>query len=51
MVKKHPRVRIVSRLVDFALVEPDEDDDDMPGEDVISYTDLVNLLKGNDVSS
>ncbi|KHJ75989.1 hypothetical protein OESDEN_24392, partial [Oesophagostomum dentatum] len=47
VVKKHPRVRIVSRLVDFALVEPDEDDDDMPGEDVISYTDLVNLLKGN----
>ncbi|VDL79492.1 unnamed protein product [Nippostrongylus brasiliensis] len=43
--KKHPRVRVVSRLVDFALVEPDEEDDDKPGEDVINYTDLLNLLK------
>ncbi|KAK5966143.1 hypothetical protein GCK32_012394 [Trichostrongylus colubriformis] len=40
VVKKHPRVRVVSRLVDFALVEPDEEDDDKPGEDVINYTDL-----------
>ncbi|CAJ0595323.1 unnamed protein product [Cylicocyclus nassatus] len=47
VVKNHPRVRIVSRLVDFALVEADEDDDDKPGEDVISYTDLVNMLKGS----
>ncbi|WKX88034.1 hypothetical protein Q1695_008000 [Nippostrongylus brasiliensis] len=45
VVKKHPRVRVVSRLVDFALVEPDEEDDDKPGEDVINYTDLLNLLK------
>ncbi|KAK6012502.1 hypothetical protein OSTOST_22349 [Ostertagia ostertagi] len=48
VVKKHPRVRVVSRLVDFALVEPDEEDDDKPGEDVINYTDLVNLLKGTE---
>ncbi|KAK6056789.1 hypothetical protein COOONC_05700 [Cooperia oncophora] len=49
VVKKHPRVRVVSRLVDFALVEPDEEDDDKPGEDVINYTDLVSLLKGPEV--
>ncbi|KAK5970227.1 hypothetical protein GCK32_016550 [Trichostrongylus colubriformis] len=48
VVKKHPRVRVVSRLVDFALVEPDEEDDDKPGEDVINYTDLVGLLKGTE---
>ncbi|RCN48452.1 hypothetical protein ANCCAN_05447 [Ancylostoma caninum] len=49
VVRKNPRVRIVSRLVDFALVEPDEDDDDKPGEDVINYIDLVNMLKGTDI--
>ncbi|VDO37442.1 unnamed protein product [Haemonchus placei] len=51
VVKKHPRVRVVSRLVDFALVELDEEDDDKPGEDVINYTDLVNLLKGSEHST
>ncbi|VDM78015.1 unnamed protein product, partial [Strongylus vulgaris] len=51
VVKNHPRVRIVSRLVDFALVEADEDDDDKPGEDVINYIDLVNMLKGTDSSA
>ncbi|KIH63108.1 hypothetical protein ANCDUO_06597 [Ancylostoma duodenale] len=49
VVRKNPRVRVVSRLVDFALVEPDEDDDDKPGEDVINYIDLVNMLKGTDI--
>ncbi|ETN71892.1 hypothetical protein NECAME_19131, partial [Necator americanus] len=51
VVRKHPRVRVVSRLVDFALIEADEDDDDKPGEDVINYIDLVNMLKGTDAST
>ncbi|KAJ1363683.1 hypothetical protein KIN20_023598 [Parelaphostrongylus tenuis] len=45
VVRNNPRVRVVSRLVDFALVEPDEADDDKPGEDILNYAELVDLLK------
>ncbi|VDM59055.1 unnamed protein product [Angiostrongylus costaricensis] len=45
VVGMHPRVRVVGRLVDFALVEPDETDDDKPGEDILNYAEFVDLLK------
>ncbi|KAE9418590.1 hypothetical protein Angca_008016 [Angiostrongylus cantonensis] len=45
VVGMHPRVRVVGRLVDFALVEPDETDDDKPGEDILNYAEFADLLK------
>ncbi|KAJ1363690.1 hypothetical protein KIN20_023605, partial [Parelaphostrongylus tenuis] len=51
VVRNNPRVRVVSRLVDFALVEPDEADDDKPGEDILNYAELVDLLKATEAPS
>ncbi|KAJ1363665.1 hypothetical protein KIN20_023579 [Parelaphostrongylus tenuis] len=50
VVRNNPRVRVVNRLVDFALVEPDEADDDKPGEDILNYAELVDLLKAAKVN-
>uniref|UniRef100_A0A0K0CT33 RNase_Zc3h12a domain-containing protein n=1 Tax=Angiostrongylus cantonensis TaxID=6313 RepID=A0A0K0CT33_ANGCA len=50
VVGMHPRVRVVGRLVDFALVEPDETDDDKPGEDILNYAEFADLLKAAKVN-